>query len=96
MSINKENAQQIIDSSTNLDELLYNISAVYVAAKKLRDSGDEHANADEWVDFSELPTFGGDGMYGEGIWSWDEERLLVGQCVDEFEIVDRSEVTWAD
>ena len=67
-------------NATTLDDLL----------EILTDDSTE-IDSDEMV---ALPTFGG----GEpdntlGVWSWDETRLLVGSCSDDYEIVDRSE--WA-
>ena len=44
------------------------------------------------IDYSDLPTFGGDEpAETTGVWSWDDSRLLVGSCIDDFEIVDRTE-----
>ena len=44
---------------------------------------------------SDLPTFGG-GMPSDTthIWSWDEERLLIGTCSEDYEIVTRKE--WSE
>ncbi|MBU1067461.1 hypothetical protein KKE60_06715 [Patescibacteria group bacterium] len=40
----------------------------------------------------DLPTFGGDEpRYTEGVWSWDAERLLVGENLDCLRIVTRDE-----
>jgi hypothetical protein len=37
-----------------------------------------------------LPTFGGDEPEDTArVWSWDEKRLLVGTCADDFEVVYR-------
>lgn len=45
------------------------------------------------IDMSELPTYGGEAPEGgtDGVWSWDEDRLLVGAGADR--IVSREE--WA-
>ena len=42
-----------------------------------------------------LPTFGGEAPASgtDGVWSWDETRLIVGSCSDDFEIVSRG--AWA-
>lgn len=42
------------------------------------------------LDWSALPKFGGEepGDTNE-VWSWDADRLLVGSCRDDLEIVDR-------
>ena len=41
-------------------------------------------------DWTSLPTFGGDEPHDTtGIWSWDEDRLIVGTCADDVEIVPR-------
>lgn len=43
-------------------------------------------------DFTSMPTFGGsEPADTQGVWSWDEKRLIVGSCADDFEIVDRDE-----
>lgn len=37
-----------------------------------------------------LATFGGrEPDDTEGVWSWDAERLLIGSCADDLEIVSR-------
>ena len=39
-----------------------------------------------------LPTFGGaEPSDTNGVWSWDPTRLLVGDCLDNLEIIDREE-----
>lgn len=41
---------------------------------------------------TELPTFGGEEPDSTiGVWSWDEHRMLVGTCVEDYEIVSRDE-----
>tara|TARA_R110000751_G_scaffold131171_1_gene233322 strand:- start:285 stop:602 length:318 start_codon:yes stop_codon:yes gene_type:complete len=41
---------------------------------------------------SDLPTFGGDMPSDTThVWSWDEERLLIGTCSEDYEIVTRKE-----
>lgn len=43
-------------------------------------------------DMSDLPTFGGDEQIDTcGVWSWDETRLIVGTCRDDFRIIDRED-----
>ena len=45
---------------------------------------------DAWS--TDLPSFGGDEPANtDGIWSWDEYRLLVGSCADDLEIIDRGD-----
>lgn len=40
----------------------------------------------------DLPTFGGDEPPStHGVWSWDETRLIVGTCADDFKIIDRAD-----
>jgi len=44
---------------------------------------------------SDLPTFGGDiPSDTTHIWSWDEERLLVGTCSTDYGIMTRKE--WSE
>lgn len=44
----------------------------------------------------DLPTFGGiEPANTTGVWSWDENRLLVGDCADDLEILPRAECPWA-
>ena len=41
---------------------------------------------------TDLPVFGGAGPDDTtGVWSWDEGRLIVGTCSDDFRIVSRTE-----
>ena len=43
------------------------------------------------ADMDDLPTFGGaEPLVTSRAWSWDETRLLVGTCGDDFEIVERA------
>jgi hypothetical protein len=57
----------------------------------------ERVELEEHLDLACLPTFGGDipqhlhqGVSGtEGIWSWDPQSMLVGDCVSAFRIVPR-------
>lgn len=36
---------------------------------------------------TDLPTFGGDEpIETDQVWSWDEERIIIGTCTDELEI----------
>lgn len=41
-------------------------------------------------DMTSLPTFGGDDIDEEGVWSWDEDRCLIGTCANDMEIVARA------
>ncbi len=41
-------------------------------------------------DMTSLPTFGGDDIDEEGVWSWDEDRCLIGSCANDMEIVARA------
>ncbi len=53
------------------------------------------ANAPETLDkhgqwHCDQPTFGGEAPADTSkVWSWDEERLLVGTCAHDLEIIDR-------
>jgi hypothetical protein len=41
-------------------------------------------------DWTSLPTFGGaEPSDTSEIWSWDENRLLIGTCADDLEIIPR-------
>lgn len=74
-----------IYSATNLDELARAIT-------DLRAELDGQEKTEELVDLHDLPTFGGEAPAStESVWSWDRDRLLVGE--GEFEIVSRAE--WA-
>lgn len=78
----------------------------YEPDRKLFDNDDDHTDACiEWSnrggdepiykysnDLCDLPNFGGKEPEDTSeIWSWDEKRLLVGSCADEFNIVDRDD-----
>lgn len=44
------------------------------------------------IDWTSLPTFGGDEPADTGeVWSWDATRLLVGSCPDDLALVDRAD-----
>jgi hypothetical protein len=81
---------EMLAECVSLDDLLEMLTAVEADAA----AGDDEA--EHWADrrMSELPTFGGPepptGTWE--VWSWDEERLLVGECAP-FQIVPRSEWT---
>ena len=46
------------------------------------------------IDMSDLPTFGGSTPNTtECVWSWDNEKILIGECSDDFQIVDRNFIT---
>ena len=62
-NLEEAKALQAVEDATDLDELL---SAILVA---------EDLGAD--IDIADLPTFGGDPITAEEVWSWDEDRLLV-------------------
>lgn len=41
----------------------------------------------------QLPTFGGtEPQDTQGVWSWDESRLIVGTCADDIQLVSRDEL----
>ena len=41
----------------------------------------------------DLPTFGGDEPADTcGVWSWDADRVIVGTCADDIEIIAREEL----
>jgi hypothetical protein len=71
--------------SKNLDELLQNLREI-ADADGTRDWA-ENAG----IDLTSLPTFGGDEPDDTGgVWSWDENRLLVGDgSFEDWEIVSR-------
>jgi hypothetical protein len=77
------NLPEEITEAASLDELL----------DVLRELEDNRELDD--IDITFLPTFGGsEPVDTYGIWSWDADRLLVGACIDDMEIVGREE--WAD
>lgn len=83
------NLTAAIKNATSLDELL---SALNAAEATLRET-ESPLRIDELVDLSSLPTFGGEEPKDTaGVWSWDADRLLVGE--GEWEIVSRAE--WAE
>lgn len=78
-----KNFDAAINAAQSLDELLDVIKREYAAL----DQDDRKG-----IDLTGLPTYGGDApadtMY---VWSWDEDRILVGESVEDFEIVTRAE-----
>lgn len=66
--------QEKVNACTTLDELLDVLN-------EMEDSRD--------VDMTSLPTFGGDEPPStNGVWSWDESRIIIGTGSD-YEIVGR-------
>ncbi|MCA9560385.1 MAG: hypothetical protein KC583_17670 [Myxococcales bacterium] len=42
--------------------------------------------------WTSLPTYGGAAPASTvGVWSWDEQRLIVGSCADDIALVKRSD-----
>jgi hypothetical protein len=47
------------------------------------------------ADWTDLSNYGGTTPENTvNVWSWDETRLLVGDCSANLEIVDRADCTW--
>lgn len=68
---------------SNLDELF----------RAIRKGQIDDLAFDEWTSF---PTFGGDRPEWNGaLWSWDEDRMLVGESVENMIIMPRPERTQA-
>lgn len=78
------NAARVVGDTDNLEALL-------VTLRKLeRVCVEADVKSEDYIDFSSLPTYGGQAPRDTaGVWSWDETRVLVGQCVSDFEIVSR-------
>ena len=76
VSLTNPALEAAVNEAESLDELLSAITA--------------HANAKD--DLSFLPTYGGvapeSTMY---VWSWDTSRVLIGESIDDFEILARDE-----
>lgn len=41
------------------------------------------------IDYTSLPTFGGDDVDLPGVWSWDTKWMLIGSCSADMRIVER-------
>jgi hypothetical protein len=84
-------------SATNLYNLLHDLKKFYKTCQKNEDENGYPNPLDcedelRWrgIDLCELPTFGGTTPRStEGVWSWDKDSKLIGNCIDDFEIVDR-------
>lgn len=75
----------------NLEELLF-----YMQRHEARE---RYAAVDErgvslvpMLDWTDLPKYGGDPVDGPAVWSWDENRVLVGPTADFLQIVERRPV----
>ena len=44
------------------------------------------------INQTELPTFGGKDIDQMEVWSWDETRVIIGECADDFKIISREEL----
>ena len=70
---------------SNLEELLEILKANGDWAGSPQNHGE--------LDYSSLPTFGGDEpSNAAGIWSWDEDSVIMGSCSDDFCIESRSDI----
>lgn len=65
--------------------MLKTLDAVYQAMKANDSAVLDHHN--QWS--SDLPTWGEGPSDTEGVWSWDAERMIVGTCADDLEIIER-------
>ncbi len=71
------------EESGPIDDLGDLLRVLRMGADEVRDENGRHLD--------ELPVFGGTEPDDTiGVWSWDAERLLVGTCPDDFEIVPRA------
>ena len=78
-------ARTRIESAATLADLL----------DALRETRDLDGEDRDEIDWSMLPTFGGEEPDStRGVWSWDTESLIVGTCADDIKIVNRA--TWAE
>jgi hypothetical protein len=91
---------------TNLDELLKALDKYYspddIYYKYDVWEREDHMATPPWhgapmkngeLDMTSLPTFGTSLSYlsrTEGVWSWDETRMLIGDAGYNFEIIDRT------
>ncbi len=54
---------------------------------------DWDVKVENYIDLARLPTFGGPippRFVGAGIWSWDLDNVLAGDCVEDFRIEARA------
>jgi hypothetical protein len=65
----REHHKQAIENAADLDELC-------TALNDAREDCDENEHIDDITDTTELPTFGGEELDGEGIYSWDTTYIL--------------------
>lgn len=87
-----------IKTSPNLHDLLRNLVAFEAAVKDDDRVDHTHIGIDSLlcahgVDLAQLPTFGGtEPRHTEGLWSYDEDRVLVGEGpFRDWEIFDRDD-----
>lgn len=76
---------------STLDDLLDTLTscpACLAGADPLDEDAPAHTCGD--IDWTDLPTFGGvEPASTDGVWSWDETHLLVGECASELRIIPR-------
>lgn len=87
-----ETARRMVAEAYSLESLEAALEAIAEFCDQAI-AGDRFADSDaDWVDYSSLPNYGGEEPDDTScVWSWDETRLLVGEC-QPFRIVDREEV----
>lgn len=82
-----------ITTITTLDELLDTLTTCPGCSA----GDDETAHTCGNLDWTALPTFGGEEPSDTGgIWSWDATRLLVGSCASDLRIVYRPLRVWSE
>lgn len=73
--------EQLIDALTD---------ARGMAVRAARRDGEDESCVDDGVDWTSLPTYGGEQPINtSGMWSWDATRLLVGTCLSDLRIINR-------
>lgn len=73
-----------VTDAADLDALLDALSEL--------DASGVDSEASGLVDLTNLPTFGGtEPENTTGVWSWDEDSLIVGTCLDDLRIVTRED-----
>jgi hypothetical protein len=81
-----------IASTTSLDELCAILNDLGDAIASTQSSGEDAADLIHAYSLAveSAPTFGGDEPHDtNGIWSWDESRLLVGGGWGGLQVIDR-------
>ena len=80
-----ETAARRVAAATSLGDLL-------TALRAFDETLGEETDAERYVHFTDLPTFGPEVWDTDGVWSWDATHILAGTCIADLSIIPRRDI----